>query len=274
MSASENLGPHLLGRRPSEPDPRDYQLGAFLSDDPLDAALTTLMTSHAAQATKAWAKIATARIHALEPAPGPGPTPTPPAPPTPNPTPPAAPTAVVWGDTDTVLDQGQTPHCVGFGSAQWGNTLPIDDHFTNADGDAIYYECKVIDGEPNAEDGSDVRSAGKALRNRQRVAAYAFAASIDEACQWVLQHGPVIMGTDWTNDMFNPDAQGFVKPSGGVAGGHCYVLLGYDPDTAVLTFLNSWGSGWAENGRFHMHKADAVTLFKNKGEALAAVELP
>ena len=147
MSASENLGSHLLGRRPSDPDSRDYQLASFLSDDPLDAALTTLMTSRAAQATKAWAKIATARIHALEPAPAPNPGP---APPQPSPTPPVAPTAVVWGDTETVLDQGQTPHCVGFGSAQWGNTLPIDDHFTDADGNAIYYECKVIDGEPKA----------------------------------------------------------------------------------------------------------------------------
>lgn len=271
MSASENLGPHLLGRRPSEPDSRDYRLAGFLSDDPLDTALATLLTSQAAPATKAWARIATARIHALGPAPAPSPTPTPPGP---NPTPPVAPTAVVWGDTDTVLDQGQTPHCVGFGSAQWGNTLPIDDHFSNADGNAIYYECKVIDGEPRTEDGSDVRSAAKALRNRQRLSAYAFAASIGEACQWVLQHGPVIMGTDWTNDMFSPDSRGFVKPTGGVAGGHCYVLLGYDPASAVLTFLNSWGSTWAQNGRFHMHKADAEMLFANKGEALAAVELP
>jgi hypothetical protein len=272
MSATDNLGPHQLGRVPSAPDDRDYPLAAFLAnDDPLDAALAVLQASHAAKATKAWAVIATARIKAMSPAPNPGPSPspTPPTPPKPTPT-----GAVVWADNEPVLDQGQTGHCVGFGGAQWGNTLPIDDHFKDADGHAIYYECKIIDGEPKAENGSDVRSLAKVLKQRKRLSTYAFAGSVDEACAWVLAHGPVIVGTDWTNDMFHPDAQGFVKPTGAVAGGHCYIQVGYDPDAQVLTYLNSWGASWAQNGRFKMRKADAETLFAKQGEAAAAVELP
>lgn len=181
--------------------------------------------------------------------------------------------AVTWADTEQTLDQGQTPHCIGFGGAQWGNTLPVDDRYADSDGHALYYECKVLDGEPKIEDGSDVRTLAKALQARGRLKTYAFAASIDEAVAWVLAQGPVIIGSDWTNDMFSPDANGFVKPTGGVAGGHCYLLDEYDPVAMVLGFRNSWSASWGIAGRFYMHQADAVTLFASQGEALAATEL-
>lgn len=263
MTATENLGPHLLGRRPSAPDARDYPLALWLkTTTPLEDALKALLTTPgAARTTKTWCQLATPLI--LGGVPSPAPVPVPPAPSV----------AVTWADDEPVLDQGQTPHCVGFGGAQWGNTLPVDDKFTNAHGDAIYYECKVIDGEPLAEDGSDVRSLATALRNRKRLSTYAFAATVDEACAWVLQHGPVIIGSDWMDDMFTPDAQGFVYPTGGVAGGHCYLLLGYD-GADTLTFLNSWSGDWGVNGRFKMRKAEFASLWAHQGEALAAVELP
>ncbi len=267
MSAANNLGAHLLGRRPSPTDERDWSLGSFLGSDTdlRDQGVTLLKQTTVGYKNHYWTTppassfwgqglSVLAQIGA--------------------PPPPLPAASVVWADNEMTLDQGQTPHCVGYGCAQWGNTLPVDDKFTNPDGDALYYECKVIDGEPNAENGSDVRSGAKVLQGRGRLGSYAFAASVEEACQWVLQHGPVIIGSDWTNDMFTVDSQGFVYPTGGVAGGHAYVLLGYDPYGQVLTFLNSWGSGWAANGRFKMRQAEFVSLWSNQGEALAAVELP
>src|SRR5207244_8460727 len=115
---------------------------------------------------------------------------------------------VSWPDPQTVLNQGQTPHCVGFGWCQWGNTLPVGDQFRNTDGDAVYYECKRIDGEPDAEDGSNVRSGAKAMVGRRRLGAYAFARSTDEITAWVRANGPLVVGTDWHQSMFNPDADG------------------------------------------------------------------
>lgn len=274
MSANDNLGPHLLGRKKPEHDDRDYSLEEILSSgDDLDAALKALNASHAAAATKVFAKAAVAHIRALEavvnpsPAPAPSPTPTP----TPTPTPSGA---VVWGDPDQ-LDQGQTPHCVGFGSAQFCNADPINDHYTNADGDAIYYEAKVIDGEPKAEDGSSVHSGVKALANRGRVKTYAWATTLAAIQTWVTTQGPVIIGADWYNDMFNPNAAGLVTPTGGVAGGHCFIVIGFDPSTNLLEFQNSWGASWGVNGRFFMKSSDFNTLVKADGfEACAATELP
>lgn len=266
MSALDNIGPHLLGRRPSPFDARDYKLQTFLSADPLDVALATLLKSHAAVATKSYAVLANPILKGAR---GILPTPVPPIPP-----PPPAPSgAIDWPDTDTVLDQGQTPHCVGFGGAQWGNTQPVDDHFTNKNGDDIYYACKVLDGEPGQEDGSDVRTLAKELVSLGRIDTYAFAGSIDEAIAFLPQ-GALIIGSNWTNDMFNPDGNGVVRTTGGVAGGHCYVMKGYDPATDLIKFLNSWSAGWGVNGTFFIPRPAFVSLWADGGEALAAVELP
>ena len=140
----------------------------------------------------------------------------------------------------------------------------------NADGHAIYYECKVIEGQPGNEDGAYVRDGAKAMLARNRLGVYAFADTIDTALTHLRSYGPLVVGTDWTNDMFDPDAQGFVKPTGGVAGGHCYLWYGVRGD--VFDFKNSWGD-WGDNGSFHMHRADFEVLFSSWGEVVASVEL-
>lgn len=257
-------GSHLLGRRPSPLDERDYKMRTVLDRDELgkpttdlDHALKAVVASHMTpRVVKRWATMVTAQLDGA-----PAPTPAPdPAPAGENP----------WRDADQ-LDQGNTGHCVGFGWAQYGNTDPINDNFTDDDGHKIYYECKVIDGEPNAEDGSDVRSGAQAMVNRGRIATYVFAENMNDIKDWVDTRGPIVVGTDWMNDMFNPDAQGFVQPTGDVAGGHCYLLVGYGD--GVLTFQNSWGTSFGLNGYFKMKEADFATLMANRGEACAAQEL-
>lgn len=260
MGATDNLGSHLLGRQPSPPDPRDYKLAHFLTADPLNPFLAAVVAKHYSKQLKAWATAITLRVEAISPAPVPDPTPAPDG-------------DVMWSDTDDVLDQGQTGHCVGFGGAQWGNTLPIDDHFVNADGDDLYYAAKKVDGEPRRENGSTVRSLAKVLKSDGRLSAYAFASSIDEIVAWLDDHGPVIMGTDWTEDMFNPDSTGLIVPTGAVAGGHCYVAVGHRKAAGRIRYLNSWSNGWGDGGYFEMTIADAASLFASQGEALAAVEL-
>lgn len=260
------IGSHLLGRKAPKTDKRDYKLADYLESgesitgDDLDRALSTLLNvKGAAATTKAFAKAVTSHVRNLENSVGPQPAPV---------------AAVLWDDSDAVLDQGDTPHCVGAGCAQFGNTEPINDHYTNADLHDIYYEAKVIDGEPKAEDGSSVHSGVKALKNRKRVGVYAWASSLADIKAWVLNKGPMIVGTDFYNDMFSPDADGYVKPTGGVAGGHCYLIIGWD-DADNITFLNSWGSSWGKGGRFHMKASDFNVLVQSPGfEGAAVVELP
>jgi hypothetical protein len=92
-----------------------------------------------------------------------------------------APRPVKKWHSDTVLNQGLTPHCVGYSWAGWGIADPVEDKWTNCMGDSIYRECKVIDGEPGAQNGSTVRSGAKVMVRRKRVGTYFFAQSVDEA---------------------------------------------------------------------------------------------
>jgi len=110
------------------------------------------------------------------------------------------------------------------------------------------------------------------LKGRGRLGAYAFG-TVDTALAFVATKGPVVFGTDWTEGMFTPDATGRVSPIGSVAGGHAYLCIGLDLQKEAVWFLNSWGSGWGQNGRFWMSREDVHKIFGAYGEAMAAVEL-
>lgn len=273
-------GGRVFDRKPSPPDDRDYALEGFVTGEPIDAALQGI----ASKTTKAWATIATQRIHNIEahlnvvpvtPTPPPAPNPTPA--PTPTPTPVPAPSPVI-GDVmwmlDVVLDQGDTGHCVGYAGADWANAMPIDDNYGAADGDKLYYEAVAIEGYPNSEDGTTVRCLAKALKIRKRLSAYAFATKFQTIVDFVRATGPIVFGTDWYESMMDTDAHGVVRVSGRLLGGHAYLCVGDRPSVNRLRFANSWGVGWGDGGFFEMSYSDAQKLFAADGEAMAAVELP
>jgi hypothetical protein len=279
---TEALGPHLLGRVPSPPDERDFKLSNFtaIGDvemgtvDPYDLIsiaeqelkLTTVTfkkwaaTSYPDVTKTHWFKAFNALTQAKENL---GPPP-----------PPPSGGFVEWDNPQPILDQMDTNHCVGFSGAQWGNTLPINDLYTNRDAHAIYYETKVFDGEPNEENGSTMRSLAKALKARGRLTVYAFAETIDEAIEWIKTKGPVMVGTDWLDNMFDADANGLVSATGPTVGGHAYLINGYDAELDQLLYINSWGTNWANDGHFRMSASDAEMLHEELGELLVAVELP
>lgn len=271
-SAFDELGPALLGRVPSQRDARDWQMRDFMLPAPDDSLLGKTVRQVLDEGTFLsswpgmlilwqWAKHHQPTGHGpaaapLAPAPGPS-------------------AAYRWED-NLQLDQGQTNHCVGFGWAAWGDCAPVEDTYQNADGDAIYYQCKAEDGQPGQENGSSVRSGAKVMQSRGRLGAYVFGSTTDEIKQWVTSHGPVVIGSTWTQDMFQPDGNGVVRPTGPVKGGHCYLLLGYDPGTDLFEFDNSWGTVWGRGGRFFMSATDFDSLVAAdpNGEACAGLELP
>jgi papain like protease len=270
-----------LGRIPSPPDSRDFRLGNFLvpaTADPVvdpaeeislgltELSKTTVKFSRWAATVypditqthwwKALNHFQRAKDALTDPS-----------------FPPAG-TNVIWTKDDPTLNQEDTGHCVGFSGAQWSNTEPVDGEMRDPDGHALYYECKIVDGDPGAENGSYMRSLGEVLVQRGRADVYAFASTLDEVQEWVRTKGPVLVGTTWHNDMFDPDANGFVSPTGGVAGGHAYVLVGDLPDEGAFLFLNSWGSDFADGGYFKIRYEDFRTLMDDYGEIVVAIELP
>lgn len=176
---------------------------------------------------------------------------------------------------DFISDQGDTPHCVGFGWLNYGNCLPIDDNWPNDRGHELYYHAKVYDGEPEAEDGSSTLSGVKAFMDFGSLQGgkYAFATNLEDIKVWVLDQSPVVVGTNWYDNMFYPDEAGVVHVGGWIAGGHEYMIIGYDRDTDMFLCANSWGTSFGINGSFSISAADMSRLMSEQGDACTAVEI-
>jgi hypothetical protein len=193
-----------------------------------------------------------------------------------------SPLPILWPD-NIVLDQGNYGTCVGNGWAGWGDSEPITDNYLEKDARAIYYEATIIDGSPDNPDaknggqqGTTVRSGAKAMQNRGNLIAYAFAGSLDDVDHWLDEHGPAVLGCDWTNDMFSPDKNGQVHVTGAVAGGHCVLIRYRIPGTSNYMVRNSWGTSWGLNGDFIISRTDLqklLTGISNPGEVCLAAEI-
>jgi hypothetical protein len=71
------------------------------------------------------------------------------------------------------------------------------------------------------------------------------------------------MGTNWFKDMFRADANGYLHASGGVAGGHAYLLTKYSKLRDAVWTCNSWGGA----GQGWISRADLIILLGDQGEA-------
>ena len=168
-----------------------------------------------------------------------------------------------------VLNQGVAPTCVGHAWAGWGIAEPVEDPWCDLTARDIYRACKALDG--NNEPGSTVRSGAKVMTRRDNVKTYFFAASVDEALDYLARFGTVVFGTVWTQGMFKPSLIGkVIRPTGPVKGGHAWLALGVD--SRYVTIRNSWGTDWGCRGDARIAIADLKAIFKQGGEACAATE--
>ena len=174
-----------------------------------------------------------------------------------------------------VLDQGQVGSCTGNAAAQSLNTVPLRHGrrlLTEIDAQGLYHEATVLDGFPGTWPPTDTGSSGLAVAKASQqagwVTGYTHAFGLDQ-CLAALVLAPVIVGTNWHEDMFNPDAAGYVHPTGAIAGGHEYTLLGINVKLQRVTMLNSWASSWGRSGRAYITFADLGTLLADSGDVVA-----
>jgi len=115
----------------------------------------------------------------------------------------------------------------------------------------------------------------KALQARGLIESYYWADMINplpDLVDCLLHVGPVVVGTEWLEQMFDPAADGFLNVSGASAGGHAYKLDGVNTKLGFFRIKNSWGRAWGNHGFGFIHFSDMERLLKNEGEACLAKE--
>ncbi len=184
-----------------------------------------------------------------------------------------------WRPGSVALDQGLLTNvngghgsCVGYAGAGWLQNSPVRSPVTNQTGVDLYNACKQLDGIPDQE-GTYDRALMKVLVGLGRVERYLWAATPHEMQRWVLDVGPLLVGTAWHEAMFEVDTAGFVHPEGDVVGGHEYLVRGYSLVRDAYRCVQSWGRGWGQRGSFWVKRADLEHLvFDDGGDACAAEE--
>lgn len=184
-----------------------------------------------------------------------------------------------WGGE--VLDQGDTPQCVGYAGWGWLYGGPVTNvpDFTPAD---LYHWAQAADEwEGEGYDGTSTLGLMKALKTKGYINEYKWAKDAETLVAWILMKGPVLVGTNWFKDMFTPaEPGGFLHPTGENSGGHEWRIVGADRDkpclgggTGAVRMINSWGTAWGEQGRAWVSFADLDKLIKDNGEAVTVDEL-
>lgn len=176
-----------------------------------------------------------------------------------------------WGD------QGASSSCVGFSWTGWLTAGAVTQRARDWQTHAFttYSEAQRLDEwDGEAYDGTSVRAGAKALQAQGFISDYRWAWTADEIVRAVLDVGPVVVGTNWTEAMFDP-VNGIIKPDGPIAGGHAYLIDGASLDKGTVRIKNSWGKDWGTsgNGRASMSIAHLQLLMEQDGEAALATEI-
>ena len=179
-----------------------------------------------------------------------------------------------------VLDQGNTPKCVAYSWLALLLAGPVRNKKL-PDVNWLYDECQANDEWPGSSyDGTSVRAGAKVLQREGYLSEYIWAYDSDTVARWVLEHGPVVLGTDWLSGMDQADADGFIHAEGMNMGGHAYLATGVnlakvcpDGSRGALRIVNSWGTEYGQGGMVWLSLADAGRLIAQWGEAAAPKEL-
>lgn len=178
-----------------------------------------------------------------------------------------------------IYDQGETSMCVGYAGYGWLTGGPVINHpkFKPED---LYHLAQDYDEWPGSDyDGTSTLGLMKALKAKAYVGDYRWATDAETLVAWILTMGPVLVGTDWFADMFEPKDH-FLHPTGDNQGGHEWRIIGADRDKhcpdgthGAARMVNSWGSKWADHGRAWISFKDLDFLIKKDGEAVTVDEL-
>lgn len=181
----------------------------------------------------------------------------------------------LWNRRVPAFDQGDIGSCTGQGAAGLLVTAPfLKAKVSPQTALSIYSRATRIDPFPGSyqpeDTGSTVLAAMKATVKMGLAKGYRWCFGLQDVLKVLSNTGPVEVGVNWYEG-FDDVVDGRVQVTGDVRGGHAFELLGLDTKAKTVTAINSWGSGWGNDGRFTFSWDDLDRLLQEDGEASTLV---
>lgn len=187
------------------------------------------------------------------------------------------PRSYTWS-LDAALDQGREGACVGFG---WSHALLARPQLcTNIDArfarEKIYWPAQRIDPWPGGAypgaspryEGTAVLAGAKTVAELGAIGEYRWAFGLEDVLVALSFAGPVVLGLNWYEGMFQANRNGFIAPTGRLMGGHCIAARGLNVRQRTVTLHNSWGPRWSRLGASCLITWDDLDrLLQEDGEA-------
>jgi hypothetical protein len=185
------------------------------------------------------------------------------------------------------LDQGSEGACTGFSRAHNLASTPTPvKGVTNEVAHALYQRAKVLDDYPGENyEGSSVLGAVKAASEMGLVNEFHWAFHIEDFLHAITYGGPATIGCNWYSGMADPDANGYIHPTGSVDGGHAILILGQElvfggdgphgvhMDKSYVVWHNSWGKRWGVQGRAKMTMREFDKLRQEDSEVCFSTDV-
>lgn len=191
--------------------------------------------------------------------------------------------AKIW-PKGSVLDQGWEGACVGFAWTAEALASPQADYVTdeavgNSFASDVYKVAQTLDEwEGENYEGTSVLAGAKVMRALGFFQEYRWAFSIEDVRKAVIAEGPVVIGVDWYENMYDTEPSGLVKIGGRNVGGHALTVAGYHPRRRfnvngryeyhrAFQWRNSWGREYGIYGNGWIKYDDLAELLSHYGEA-------
>lgn len=171
---------------------------------------------------------------------------------------------IMWS-TGPVLDQGDTPRCLGFAIEGWLEAMPYPTHSIPAD---IYHWAQFHDWKKTDDTMGAPLDGGMDFLYRNGFAAdQAITQDPAVAVNFMDHNSPLLVASAWYFDMYYPDSAYYVHPTGNFEGYHMYMCNRYTAATKTISCQNSWGDTFGDSGHFNMTTQDFYNLLNNPGES-------
>lgn len=198
---------------------------------------------------------------------------------------PQEPRAKYWSPGVTT-DQGYEGACVGH--AWTGELTAAPKPFkalpeqANALAKRVYKRAQELDPWPGEDySGTSVLAGAKAIKELGYFEQYRWAFTVEQVRDAIIAEGPVVIGINWYDSMYETQPNGLVEVSGKYVGGHALVLTGYGPRARLkgvkgthelFRWKNSWGSTYGINGLGLIKIEDLEFLLNHQGEACVPMD--